>query len=185
MVPPNGLAWRDESELTATFRPRRSQGFAFAVASLWNFGLALATLLSAKPPPVWFTGTGFIGAFVFALAALRGFSRATLIRVEGSDLVIRSTLTPWARFRAPLSTIDGFRAVLTDDGASHVVALRRGSGHEDKVPIDLELLPFGLYVAGRKRRLWPAPAAHAEYVASRLEEIAEAGRRAAHTTYRA
>ncbi len=182
-LPPVRLRWTDEGPLVATLRPARSRALFHLGAAAWNLTLGPGLwLLGVVRHSASYAAIAFAAGVFFLLLALRAAVSRTRISIERGKLLLRpGPLTFWKRAELPLSEIAAFYARSNPDG-THDVMVGLRDGQRRALPLDRETVL--LTASWRKEKLFTAPLSHAEFIARRLEEMVEDGRRAGHDTYR-
>jgi hypothetical protein len=119
--------------------------------------------------------TATVGTF-FLLLAARELALVTRIACDGGWLVVHGGwMAPWLRCRVPM--VDGIevKVVKNMDSACHEVWLSAPAREDIKLPVNLEGPP--IYWNNGPRRVFRAPVSHASFVAGRVAQMLELGRR--------
>jgi hypothetical protein len=179
---PDDLRWRDACEGGGEVRRPTSRAVTSLLTSVLLLGVYGFSHLFIEETghalqPIDRIALAFgIG---FLLLALRSMFMVTRLRIEDGELVVRTSLSPWSVFRAPITSVESFD-VVSRNSVYRIEAVFRG-GDRRLLPVELDpmswLASAVLGLAGIRARI--APRAHALFLTERLQRMLEGARRCA------
>ncbi len=127
---------------------------------------------------------GMVAAAAFLALGVWSLLAHTTVTFANGTMTVNAKLAPWSRaVTASLIEIQRFEITQAQDGSYLVNAVLQNRGVV-KLPFPLAPLPVKFGWNFSKKTFFPAPIDHAQFVATRLDEMKEQALRQGHDTYR-